>query len=108
MAFSNAEGEKTLSNVAQKNARLELRSTHDQKVLIEKAASLMGQSVTSFVLSNVLKDAMEVITKHQITELSLNDWTRFNTVREADLEPNEALVEAMKNHKNRVLNSDGF
>ena len=108
MATSNADSGKTLGNTAHKNARLELRSTQDQKTIIEKAASLMGQSVTSFMLSNVLKDAMEVIRKHQVTELSLNDWACFNAVIEAGAEPNAALIDAAKNYRKKVLNSDGF
>lgn len=93
---------------AEKSARLELRSTPEQKSMIERAASLMGESVTSFVLSTVLRDARRVIHEHSITELSLGDWARFTAILESDGKPAPALIEAVQAYRDRVRSSDGF
>jgi uncharacterized protein (DUF1778 family) len=92
----------------EKSARLELRSTPEQKSMIERAASLMGESVTSFVLSTVLRDARRVIHEHSVTELSLDDWARFTAILESDEMPTPALTEAAKAYRKRVRTSDGF
>lgn len=92
----------------EKSARLELRSTPEQKSMIERAASLMGESVTSFVLSTVLRDARRVIHEHNVTVLSLADWSRFIAILESDEEPAPALTEAVKKYREQVISSDGF
>jgi len=93
---------------APKDARLELRSTLIQKAIIERAASLLGESVTSFVLSTVLRDAVKVINEHQVTELSLRDWARFEAIVEDDEEPNTHLTDSMKLYRRKVARSDGL
>ncbi len=97
-----------LDEDATKKARLEFRSTQTQKTIIERAASLLGESVTSFVLSTVLRDAVKVINDHQVTELSLRDWARFEAILENDEEPNRHLTDATRRYQQRVIHSDGF
>jgi uncharacterized protein (DUF1778 family) len=92
---------------APKTARLEVRSTPTQKSIIEKAASLLGESVTSFVLATALKDAIRVIHDYQITELSLTDWARFEAILEVDVEPAANLQDALKQYEAQVVHSDG-
>ena len=91
---------------APKTARLEFRSTAEQKAIIERAAALLGESVTSFVLSTVLKDAVKVIHDHQVTELSIRDWDRFVAIMEEDVEPNAHLKDALKRYREQVTHSD--
>lgn len=93
---------------AGKRARLELRSTDQQKAVIERAASILGESVTSFVLSTVLRDARRVIRDHSVTDLSVEDWTRFSTLLTADQEPSDALTQAARRYGSGVETSDGL
>lgn len=93
---------------ATKATRLELRSTRDQKTLLERAASLAGVSVSAFVLSSALKEAHGVIREHQVTTLTLRDWDRFIEIMERDEAPNEHLLEAMKAHQDSVTHSEGL
>ena len=68
---------------------------------------LRGETVTSYVLSTVLEDALAVIKEHQVTELTLGDWDRFNALLTSENPPNVELTAALKHHKKQVLSSDG-
>ena len=103
---SHEEQEDT--GVAAKIARLEIRSTPTQKSVIERAASLLGESVSSFVLSTALRDAVRIIHDHQVTELSVRDWASFEAILEEDLEPSTHLKEASRQYKTRVAQPDDF
>jgi len=92
----------------EKSARLELRSTAEQKAMIERAAALTGQSITSFILSTVLRDSRRVIREQSFTELSIDDWARFVAIIESDKEPSKALARAASEYRDRVLSSDGL
>jgi uncharacterized protein (DUF1778 family) len=94
------------ADAQQKDARVELRSSQAQKAIIETAAALLGESVTSYVLSTVVGDAQQVIRDHQATELTLNDWTRFNDILSNETAPNAALQEALTQYQERVNISD--
>lgn len=41
--------------------------------------------------------------KPRITRLSKRDWARFNEIMDSDAEPNEALKNAAKEYKKRIL-----
>lgn len=102
------ESETLLSEEAPKSARVEFRSTPVQKSIIERAASLLGESVTSFVLSTALRDAIKVIHEFQVTELSVRDWARFEAILEEGEAPNQALIDALSRYREEVNSSDGF
>lgn len=89
-----------------KTARLEIRATPIQKEMIERAASFLGESVTSFVLSTALRDAAKIVHEHRVTELSVRDWARFEAILEEDEEPKTALRKAAKRYKDQVVRSD--
>jgi uncharacterized protein (DUF1778 family) len=90
----------------EKPARLQFRLTAAQKQTIERAASLSGESVTSFVLSSTLREAESVIREHGTTRLSLTDWDRFAAVLETGAEPAPGLIDAAKDYANRVRRSE--
>jgi uncharacterized protein (DUF1778 family) len=88
---------------AQRSERLEVRTTSDQKRLIERAAELRGTSVTDFVVSNIQAAAAETIREFE--SLSLRDEAREIFVHALlnPAEPNEALKAAVARHKQRGL-----
>lgn len=93
-----------MSSVVTKNkTRLDFRLAVETKQLIEQAASILGQTVSDFAVSNLVKSAQDVITQHQQTKLSTNDFKLFLQMLENDEEPNGALKKAAENHKNRVI-----
>lgn len=87
---------------APKSARMELRATEYQKTVIEMAASLVGESVTSYVLSQALEDAHRIIRENHVTELSLADWERFSALMADDAAPNRNLENALKAYREQV------
>ena len=102
MATLSAHNEHVLSEDAPKDARLDFRSTASQKSLIEKAAALLGESLTSFVLSTLVDESLRVIREHKATELTLRDWETFNALLLAETEPNEKLKNAVSEYRSRV------
>ena len=102
MSTIAAQSEHILKDDAPKDARLDLRSTASQKSIIEKAAALLGESVTSYVLSTLMGESLKVIREHKLTELTLNDWERFNAILTAESEPNTKLSEAYEQYQERV------
>lgn len=108
MAAQRLKSDNSSAEDGPKKARLEFRSTITQKALIERAASLLGESLTSFVLSTALRDAVKVIQDHQITELSLRDWLRFEAILDADEAPTRHLTDAMKRYREQVAQSSGL
>lgn len=88
-----------------KSERVGLRTTPDQKELLEAAAALQGESISGFVLSKALDAARTVVEEHQVTELSRRDWKQFTRLIERDEDPNAALKKAAKRYNQKVDSS---
>lgn len=85
-----------------KTARIEVRSTEQQKQLLEQAAAVYGESLTGFVLSAAIERAIEIIRDATITEVSLRDMERFAEILDQPSEPNEHLTAAAAKYHKRV------
>jgi uncharacterized protein (DUF1778 family) len=81
--------------MADKSDRIEVRVTREHKRLIEKAALIKGQPVTSFVLSSVLAKARETLERESRTVLSESDGRAFLRTLDEDRPPVSALVGAV-------------
>jgi uncharacterized protein (DUF1778 family) len=79
--------------------RLNFRLDRRHKVLIERAASTLGQSVTEFALSHLVRDAQSVLREEEATVLSDRDRQVFLSVLESAAEPNAALKKAAKAYR---------
>jgi uncharacterized protein (DUF1778 family) len=79
-----------------KTERLDVRVTRRNKRLIEKAALVTGQPVTSFVLSSALERAREALERESRTTLSERDGKAFLRLLEEDRAPAAALVRAVR------------
>jgi uncharacterized protein (DUF1778 family) len=83
-----------------KTGRLDLRLSDEQKRLIEQAAALAGQMVSSFVLSSSLQRAWELIGEANVIKLSAEDRDRFLAVLgDANAKPGAALLRAARRYK---------
>jgi uncharacterized protein (DUF1778 family) len=60
-------------NEMRRDSRFNTRWTEEQKELIERAATLSGQSISQFVLNAAQHAAMETISQHEIIVLSSQD-----------------------------------
>lgn len=57
--------------------RLVARITPDDKALLERAATLEGSSLASFVVSHIRNAAAEVIRQHETIQLNQAESERF-------------------------------
>ncbi len=80
----------------QKEERLELRIREKDKEALEKAASLNGISVSSFVVMHALKAAKKEITSEQTISLSEKDAEIFLSALENPPKPTKFLRKSMK------------
>ena len=80
------------------NFRLEAR----QKALIEAAANITGQSLTSFAISTLTTSAQEIVERFGRTTLNDKDRDIFLAILDADEEPNAALAAAVADYKATV------
>jgi len=77
--------------LSKKQERLEARLTAEQKVLFQRAADLLGRSLTDFVISSAQSAAEETIRSHEVLELTARDAEIFFTALENPPPPNMRL-----------------
>jgi uncharacterized protein (DUF1778 family) len=79
--------------------RIEMRVPEDLKALVERAASVAGQSLTTFAVSTLVERAHQVLAQHETTVLSARDREVF--LHALDEKPNPALHKAAARFKAR-------
>ncbi len=79
-------------------ARLEFRLSREQKELIERAASALGQTVSDFATSILVVRAERALQEASETRLSHRDRDVFLAMLD-DAEPNEALRKAGERYR---------
>lgn len=90
-------------STAKSDARINVRLDSELKKVIEEAAAALGQTVTEFTVSTVVREARQVIQDAQVTRLSNRDRDQFLAALEAkDSKANEALKAAARRYKKRV------
>ena len=67
----------TVRDKLKRSDRLVARITPDDKALLERAATLQGGSLASFVVSHVRQAAQEVIRQHETIRLNESESKRF-------------------------------
>lgn len=90
-----------MSAVPNPSARLDFRLAPEHKSLIERAASIDGQTVSSFVIATLVRAAKETIERGSLITLSQRDSEAFLRMLDSDEEPNEALKAAAARYKQR-------
>ncbi len=83
-------------NTVFKQDRIELRVSHAQKVIIEKAAQMKGLSLSSYMLNQALQSAKLVLEESEIFKLSSRDRDLFLKSIKKPPAPNKRLKQAMK------------
>ncbi len=83
----------TAENAGQE--RISVRIAADHKRLIERAASMTGQSLSDFVKSELLYRARSLIREEAVIRLTATGWEQLADYIEADDDaPNQALRRA--------------
>lgn len=84
------------------DARINVRLPSELKQTIEDAAAALGQTVSEFAVSTVVREARQVLQEAQVTRLSNRDRDRFLEALDAvDAKPNEALKAAARRYGKR-------
>src|SRR4051812_39027058 len=88
-----------MSALGNSSTRFDFRLQAAQKRAIERAASLMGMSLTQFAKATLIAKAEEVVQKYSATVLSDRDRDRFLELLDADAAPSAAMMRAAKRYK---------
>ncbi len=92
-----------MSTAREREARLNFRLPGELKAVIEKAASALGQSVSDYAISTLVRNSRSVLQQSAVTELSDRDRDRFlAAIDDTDAKPNKALIEAANRYKKRI------
>ena len=79
-----------------KTRRIELRTDLESKKLIEKAANLRGQTVSSYILGKIISVAKQDIKQSEMLILDNEDRNLFYSLITSPPEPNAALRELLQ------------
>lgn len=78
------------------SARINLRTSREAKALIERAAALMGTTVSGFMLQNAYESASRVVAEQETLTLSDRDRDVFLAVLDNPPKPTQALIDLLK------------
>ncbi len=84
------------------DARINVRLSSDLKYTIEEAAAALGQTVSEFTVSTVLREARNVLQDAKVTQLSNRDRDAFLAALQESNAPNNALKAAARRYKKRI------
>ena len=92
-----------MATTAKNDARLNFRLPSDLKQVIEVAAAQLGQSVSDFAVSTLVRTARDIIRQQNITDLSNRDRDVFVAMlNDADAKPSEAITDAAQRYLRQV------
>lgn len=92
-----------MAGTSSNDARINFRLPGELKLTIEQAAAELGQTVSDFSVSTLLREARDVLQQSQQTRLTDRDRDTFLAALEAaDTQPNPALKNAAKRNKKRL------
>ena len=77
------------------SARINLRTSPEAKALIERAAAIMGSTVSGFMLQNAYEAATRVVAQQEVITLSDRDRDAFLAMLDNPPEPTQALIDLM-------------
>jgi len=84
------------------DARINVRLPNELKQTIEEAAAALGQSVSDFAVSTIVREARQILQEARVTRLSNRDRDRFLAALDAaDARPNAALKAAARRYRQR-------
>lgn len=85
-----------------KSARIEFKVTADSKAIFEKAAQLMGVSLTEFGTRTMTSFAKKVTTEQNLIKLTLSQQESFFAALENPPKANNVLKKAYFTHKDTL------
>jgi uncharacterized protein (DUF1778 family) len=92
-----------VKTIPTRSDRLVARITPDDKALLERAATLEGASLASFVVSHVRTAAAEVIRKHETIQLNQAESERFlKALVQPPAKPTARMARALELYRETV------
>ncbi len=92
-----------MSTSSKREARLNVRLPNELKAVIEEAAAALGQTVSDYAVSTLVRNSRTVLQQSSVTMLSDRDRDRFiAALDDVETKPNGALVSAAKRYKRRM------
>jgi uncharacterized protein (DUF1778 family) len=79
-----------------KNAAIQIRASDETKALLNRAASIRGQSLSEFVVQSARKEAETAIIDQQVFLLDDKQWGHLMAILDAPAEPNDRLIKTMR------------
>jgi len=85
------------SKTPSKEERIDLRTNREVKELIQRAAEVLGTTMSSFIIHHAFEAAREVLAQRESLMLSDRERDRFFELLEDAPEPNRALKQLLQN-----------
>jgi uncharacterized protein (DUF1778 family) len=79
--------------------RIDLRTSHEIKELIIRAAATTGQTVSAFLIGAAQERARQVLSQSEMLTLSPRDWEAFFEALDQVDKPRPKLEAAMRRHQ---------
>jgi uncharacterized protein (DUF1778 family) len=83
-----------MNNASQKQERLEIRLTSENKKIIEEAAAILGQTVSGFTQYSLVTKAMDIIKENNLIRMSAEGTQRLFQILDEEAKPNDNLRKA--------------
>ncbi len=100
--MASLQKRETANSRSPRTARLEARITTDQKTLIERAATLTGQTLTDFVVTSVRETALRTVREYEAMTLRARDREVFVSALLNPPAPGKRLRKAARSYKQHV------
>lgn len=84
-----------------RNARLEARVPSDQKDFFQRAATLVGRTLSEFVIDSTQKAATKVVQEHELIRLSREEQIAFVSALLSPSEPGARLRHAAESYRQK-------
>ena len=84
-----------MTTATSESARINLRASTDAKAMIERAAALMGTTVSSFMLQNSYEAACRIVSEYDTLMLSQRDFEAFAASMDTPPKPKATLRKLM-------------
>lgn len=85
-----------------KTSRLEARVTEELKVLLQRAATLAGRSLSDFIVASAEEAAVRTIHDHELIRLNAEERTAFIATLLDPPEPSERLKRAAQTYRQKM------
>jgi uncharacterized protein (DUF1778 family) len=83
------------ATLSSESARINLRTSVEAKAMIERAAALMGTTVSSFLLQNAYEAARRIVSENSTLLMTERDFEAFTSSIENPPKPKPALRKLM-------------